>query len=73
MFKKTHIQSFECMRCGKMESVYTGPHGMVFRAMIVGIPGWINVIAQNKDGFNEDYTFCSVKCTRKWLKKNAKA
>lgn len=72
MFKKNHYETFTCDRCGKNESIYTGPHGMILRAMLTGIPGWITVILQDDQGYNQDFSFCSVKCTRKWLKKNAK-
>lgn len=67
MFRRSMTsETFICRQCGKMEIVDHGPHSMVIRAMY-GIPiEWIAVSAKEDQGI-----FCSKKCARKWIKKNA--
>lgn len=69
MFRsRMNSETYICRQCGKLEIVDFGPHGTAFRAMYSGgVPTeWIAVYAKIDQGI-----FCSKKCARKWLKKNA--
>jgi hypothetical protein len=64
--KNLNSETYICRRCGKLEVIDFGPHGMAFRA-IYGIPAeWIHISLKKDEGI-----FCSKKCARKWLKNNA--
>lgn len=67
MFRRSmNSETYICRKCGKVEVVDFGPHGMAFRAMY-GVPmEWIAVSVKDDEGI-----FCSKRCARKWIKKNA--
>ena len=63
---RSNSETFVCRQCGKVEVINYGPHAMAIRAMY-GMPAeWIQVNAKEDEGI-----FCSKKCARKWIKKNA--
>lgn len=64
--KNSHSETYICRKCGKMQVINLGPHGMAVRAMY-GIPKeWIHVSLMKDEGI-----FCSKKCAKKWISKNA--